>query len=619
MLAAGCAAPGARPSAALPDPSPAGGEAPRDLLASLGLRATAGAAPGYVEDRACAMCHAGIYESYQGVGMARSMVRPRPGNLIEDLGRTYFHEPSQRYYEMVFSDGALRFRRWQLDEGGQRVHQIELPVDWIVGSGYRSRVYLYRTPGGELYQLPLAWYPQEGAWAMAPGFDRADHEGIGRRVRRECLFCHNGYPEVAEGSDAAWAPQTFPAELPEGTGCQRCHGPGAEHVRAIVQGRQSDEVRAAIVNPRRLPPEQRDAVCFQCHMLPAVAMIGARRFDRGDYSFRPGELLNDYIVHVDIDEKGREREERFEINHHAYRLFRSPCYQQGGLSCIDCHDPHRPLASDPRLAGVTSVCLRCHERHDIPPDATASAGECAACHMPRRRTEDVVHVTMTDHRIPRVPPADPLAPLAEREPEIDDVTFLEPASAPPGLEGDVYRTVTVLRATPRSTAARAHMEKILPAADLESPVPWLDLIAAELQQQRFEAAAYAISLLTEEQRSTPLVAGWLGIAKIGMGRTEEGIADLQRAAGEAPDSPEAQFNLGLMLHRTGRSEEALELLGRALDLRPNFVLAWINRAEALEALGRREEAIAALRRTLEIDPSAARAAAVLARLAESQE
>lgn len=616
MLGVACAAP---PPAPDTTPPRAGAEASPDgdPLGRLGLRASTGAAPGYVADSGCGLCHARLYESYQGVGMARSMARPRSDNRIEDFGTPYFHEPSQRYYEMAWSGERLLFRRWQLDEDGQRIHRLELPVDWIVGSGYRSRVYLYRTLSGELYQLPIAWYPQAKGWGMAPGFDRADHEGVERRVRRECLFCHNGYPEVAEGADAAWAPQTFPESLPEGTGCQRCHGPGAEHIRAVLEGGSQERLRGAIVNPARLPPERRDSVCFQCHMLPAVEMIGVRRFARGDYSFRAGELLSDYIVHVDVDEPDRPRSERFEINHHAYRLVQSPCHQLGKLGCTDCHDPHQPLRSDSRLAGVNGVCLRCHERHEIVPLEGAAAiadDECARCHMPRRRTQDVVHVTMTDHRIGVAPAGDLLAPLEEREADIEGLAFHDPATAPSGTSGEIYRAVTVLRANGRLAPARAYLENALPDAGLATAVPWLDLISAELQQQRFAQAEHAIGFLTEPERSEPLATGWLGIAKVGAGRTTDALADLRKAAAEAPDMPEAQFNLGLVLHQTGSHEEALELLGRALELRPNLVAAWFTRAAALEALGRDVEAIADLRRALEIRPTEARAYTALARL-----
>src|SRR5205814_7280878 len=402
----------------------------------------------YVADSSCATCHAAKFASYQGVGMAQSMRRPRAEVLIEDFRNARFvHKPSQSTYEMAWKNGRLLFRRWQNDANGKRINFIEQQVDWIVGSGHRSRVYLYRTPSGELYQLPIAWYTQEKTWAMAPGYDRADNDGITRQVRRECLFCHNAYPDVEKGSYQHWIPQRFPAALPEGTVCQRCHGPGAKHVDVAMSGASAEATRAAIVNPAKLTPELRDAVCFQCHLQPAVAMIGVRRFDRGDYSFRPGEALGSYILHVDIDEPGRPRAQRFEINHHAYRLRQSLCYIKGGISCISCHDPHQPLKKDPRLANVVSVCLGCHKRH-------TESNDCVRCHMPSRRAQDVVHVVMTDHRIQRRPTGDPVAPLAEHESQIDRVEFLDRNDAPHGTLGQLYRAVAVLRATPRDSGAR---------------------------------------------------------------------------------------------------------------------------------------------------------------------
>jgi hypothetical protein len=263
--------------------------APPDPLTALGLTVTQGAAPGSIEDRACALCHHEIYSAYQEVGMARSFMRPGPQRVIEDFEHNeFFHPSSQQHYEMLQRDGRYRLRRYQLDADGNPINVLEQPVDWILGSGDHARTYLYQTPAGELYQLPIAWYSQTKSWGMAPGFDRKDHEGITRRVRRECMFCHNAYPNVAPASDGYEAPQVFPPDLPQGTGCQRCHGPGAEHaLRAF--GKSAGRPQDAIVNPARLSPERRDDICFQCHLQPSVALPGLRRFGRGDYSFQPGE------------------------------------------------------------------------------------------------------------------------------------------------------------------------------------------------------------------------------------------------------------------------------------------------------------------------------------------
>ena len=561
----------------------------------------------YVADTACATCHQSKYASYQGVGMAQSMRRPRAEVLIEDFRNARFvHRPSQSHYEMAWKDGKLLFRRYQIDAGGKRINFIEQQVDWIVGSGHRSRVYLYRTPSGELFQLPIAWYTQEHAWGMAPGYDRADNDGITRPVRRECLFCHNAYPDVPAGSDAHWMPQRYPTALPEGTGCQRCHGPGADHVQMAMSGESNAAVRAAIVNPARLAPPLRDSVCFQCHLQPAVAMIGVRRFDRGDYSFRPGEALGNYMLHVDIDEPGRPREQRFEINHHAYRLRQSLCYIKGGITCISCHDPHQPLKKDTRLANVVSVCLGCHQRH-------TESNECVRCHMPARRTQDVVHVVMTDHRIQRrPPPGDLVAPLAEHESDIANVEFLDRTEAPDGTLGQLYRAVTVLRVMPRNADATSFLATHLDTTP--SLVPRFDLIAALLQQRQSRQALDLIGTLGDAVNNDARMRDWRGSAEIGVGSTSEGIADLRAAMDADPEVPEFAFNLAAVLHRRGRDPEALPLLTRAIALRPNFVAAWVMRAETLTALGRRSEAITDLRRALAVDPRQARADGMLADL-----
>lgn len=570
------------------------------------------AASEYVADRACATCHASKYASYQGVGMAQSMRRPRAEVLIEDFRNNhFFHKASRSHFEMLWKDGALLFRRYQLDDAGKRINEFEQKIDWIVGSGHRSRVYFYRTPNGELFQLPIAWYTQEKAWAMAPGFDRADNAGVARPVRRGCMFCHNAYPDLPAGADAHWQPPVFPENLPEGTGCQRCHGPGAAHIAAATTG-TDEQTRAAIVNPAKLPPAQRDSVCAQCHLQPSVAVMGPRRFERGDFSFRPGELLDDYMLHVDIDEVGHRREERFQINHHMYRLRQSACFIKGGITCISCHDPHQPLKSDPRLAHVTSICLGCHKQHEKKSEKVAES-ECVTCHMPRRRTQDVVHVVMTDHRIQRRPPAgDLLAPLAESDPEIADVQFLDPAKAPSGALGSLYRAVTVLRAMPLTEGATRQIAKSMPATS--SPVPRFDLIAGHLRQRHYKEALQVLDSMGDAVNADPRLRDWRGLAKLSLGETDAAIADLRASAEADPGSTEFQLNLAIALRRAGKNAEALVPLTRAVESRPNFAAAWLERAEILSTLGRREAAIADLRRTLAIDPGQRRGYDLIARL-----
>jgi Tfp pilus assembly protein PilF len=590
-----------------------------DSLRLLHLREEGGTASGYVPDRACAICHPATFASYQGVGMAQSFQRPDKRALVEDFSRTeFFHEASQRHYSLTWKDDVLMFRRWQLDAEGKPVNAISQKVDYLFGSGHRARVYVYRTPDREMFELPIAWYAQQQRLAMAPGFDRPDHDGLNRRIRRECMFCHNAYPEQAAGSDALWMPQVFPDVLPEGTGCQRCHGPGARHVRTVIGNADAATIRASIVNPKRLPAKRRDEVCFQCHLLPAVAVIGPRRLNRGDYSFRPGEPLNDYMVHVDITE-AEPASQRFEINHHAYRLTQSPCYRKGGITCTDCHDPHQPLASDTRVAAANSVCAKCHADHQHKHATSAASSprtDCVNCHMPRRRSQDVVHVTMTDHRIGVPSTNDLLAPQFERESDIHDVQLAD-ASALTVAEADLYRTLAIVRVGLGGQPGIDHLRKLLATNSLGSREAQLELASLELGHREYAKARKIIEGVLEKNPDDALALGWRGIARVGLGEVEPALEDLRAAVRLAPESAEAAFNLGRVLQGLHRYQEALATLSRAIALRPTLSTAWLVRGNTHAALDQGDAAIADFRQALAIDPRETRAYLALAPLLDA--
>jgi hypothetical protein len=198
--------------------------------------------------------------------MARSFFRLQAQNVTEDLarGNPFYHRLSETWYAMEKRGDEYFQRRWRIGPDGREAEVQESRIDYVMGSGNHARTYLHRTARGALIELPLAWYPENGGtWAMSPGQDR-DYTLPPRTIAYECMFCHNSYPQIPPGHEEPGSEALYAGRLPEGIDCQRCHGPGADHIKVAQSGAASvEEIRKAIVNPARLPRERQMEVCLQ--------------------------------------------------------------------------------------------------------------------------------------------------------------------------------------------------------------------------------------------------------------------------------------------------------------------------------------------------------------------
>src|ERR1051326_5292328 len=373
----------------------------------------------YVDPALCAQCHGGIDSTYRKTGMGRSFYRMNSQNAVENFkaGNPFYHEPSESYFAMIGRGGKYYQRRWQIGFDGKETNVEEKQIDFVLGSGNHARTYLHLTGRHTLQQLPLSWYAEKGGyWAMNPGYDRAEYQGSTRIVHYECMFCHNGYPRIPPGHQETGAEAQYDAPIPEGIDCQRCHGPGQRHIEAAGRpGARPDEIRAAIVNPSRLPPEREIEVCLQCHLETSSRRLphSIQRLDRGPFSYLPGQPLAEFRLSFD---RAPGRNQDFEVAQAGYRLRESQCFLKsaGRLRCTTCHNPHDVPRGEAAAARYNSVCRSCHAGPlESIADHTAGAN-CLACHMPRRRTDDAVHIVMTDHKIVR---RRPLSDLLAEKPE----------------------------------------------------------------------------------------------------------------------------------------------------------------------------------------------------------
>src|SRR5580698_5536214 len=207
----------------------------------------------YVDARICAECHKDIARNYSNTGMARSFHAPdaasySPGATGVPNPKAFLHRASGTWYQIVAKDGGWYQRWWQIGFKGQEESAGESKIDYVMGSGNHVRSYLHRTARGTLIELPLAWYAEKGgSWGLNPGLDMRDPP-VGRKIGYDCMFCHNSYPAIPSGHEDAGSEPVFAGELPHGIDCQRCHGPGGNHVQAVSRpGAKLADIRSAIV------------------------------------------------------------------------------------------------------------------------------------------------------------------------------------------------------------------------------------------------------------------------------------------------------------------------------------------------------------------------------------
>ncbi|MFT5285223.1 MAG: tetratricopeptide (TPR) repeat protein [Planctomycetota bacterium] len=571
---------------------------------------TEGAAPGYVKDSACTECHEAREHSYQHSPMSFSFFAMTPDKLRENLTENaFFHEPSGNYYETYRRGEDFFQRRWRVDEAGQKYAEFERRIDWVIGSGTHARTYCYETPSGEFFQLPVSWYNGRG-FAMSPGYDLPDHDGFGRPIRRRCMFCHNAFGESPAGSDQYGEIDRFAqAEMPEGISCQRCHGPGGEHATlALDPDIDEDVLRAAIVHPAGIDKQRSGDICFQCHLQPTSAIDDTvRRLGRGTYSFKPGEPLEDYNAHFDIFER-KPIEDRFEINHHAYRLMQSPCFveSEGSMNCVTCHSPHSRPTIEERPAYYRRKCMQCHEVDSCSFEGRLDAHEvesndCAGCHMPERRTQDVVLATATDHLIRRAPaPKSFLEELEEDEEfELQGAAYFFADRGPHGEELKLHQGLFQIRNG--SVEGLDELQALVNKEQPETAEPYLDLGRGYLVTNRYDLAVQNFSRVTElfPERSV----GWrsLGEALVLTGSHAEAKRALTRALELEPDHPDNHFAMGKLLGAT-QFQPALKHYRDGLDLRPNDEGALEAIAMLLLERGRFARAATRFERAIEADP-----------------
>ena len=208
-----------------------------------------------------------------------------------------------------------------------------------------------------------------------------------------CLECHASYiedrPDEPQGLNGV---ERFDkSSLVYTVDCERCHGPGAQHVNFQTNNPGIKTARF-ITTYASLPRARRIDLCAVCHSGNKSQML------RSTFFFKPGDTL----ARFKIDDFYSPMNDTSHLDVHGNQvqlLQSSKCFIYSKMDCATCHDVHQNQRGNTAI--YTQKCLGCHStaNHNYCKMATMlNAGliksNCIQCHMPAFASKAIISANM---------------------------------------------------------------------------------------------------------------------------------------------------------------------------------------------------------------------------------
>jgi len=225
--------------------------------------------------------------------------------------------------------------------------------------------------------MPVSFWVTPGHGINSPGYG----DGVAnfdRAVMPRCLECHATYFQLVE------APNKYDkTNFVLGITCEKCHGPGRDHVTRHAPAAGGAARAGGIVNTGKLSRNQQIELCATCHGGPGVQPRTS------SFSYRPGDPVNAHFQSSGDSAPAA----RPEVHGNQVALMKaSRCYQASDMTCSTCHDVHKPQRD---LVAMSGRCMTCHKVEScglFPKSGHKLLGQCVDCHMPNE-TSNKLSVT----------------------------------------------------------------------------------------------------------------------------------------------------------------------------------------------------------------------------------
>jgi len=334
----------------------------------------------FIGSASCAECHSEQFQTQQSSRHARTFHR---ASELCDLDAPRPASPDPVDSRVTHTIRKFGDRLEQETQTPERFYRAV--VDYAFGSGDRGRTLVGHDSSGRMFELRMSVYHEttlQPTWDVTSGHaphPATDQGFLGMSLTddavRRCFACHVTNPQAhfeTPGPEAA----------DKAIGCEKCHGPGGNHLLAVKAGFPD----LAIARPALVSGASVVKICAQCH-----------------------------------SPKGRNvmPDDPSSIRFQGTTLTWSRCYTESNdrLDCATCHDPHRNVST--ATSRYEAKCLACHassqtaetsnhkerlrrfNQTEAPHAKTCPVNPttgCISCHMPTVK-DSIPHSPFTDHFI----------------------------------------------------------------------------------------------------------------------------------------------------------------------------------------------------------------------------
>ena len=616
----------------------------------------------FVGSDTCASCHTGEAKLWHGSQHAHAMAHTSKDTVLGD-----FNDASFDYFGLhsrFFRDGD----KFMVETDGPDGKLAAFEVKYTFGLDPLQQ-YLVEFPDGRIQALSLAWDSRPKDQGGQRWFHLSPHEEIrhddilhwtklNQNWNFMCAECHStGVRKNYEAAKDRFA--TRWAEI--SVGCEACHGQASAHVAwakdqkgwwpykdndpdkgllvrfdersGVTWGRDATGTPVRSTSPAGVRKEVE--TCGLCH---------ARRGLMSE-NWVPGRPLSDTHLVAALSQGLYQPDGQMLDEVYNYGSFKQSKMYAAGVTCSDCHDPHRAKL---KLAG-DKVCLQCHDdtyaspTHNHHEGVTPTVG-CVSCHMPERTFMVVDKRHDHSFRVPRPDLSDKL----QTSDACTDCHKDKPASwAAAAIEGwfgperkglqtygeafhaawhdepgaAVLLAALVADANAPSLARAGALAGLAPYVSpanvglarkgLQDPDPMVRIAALDMldgvppdQLWPFASPALTDPIRGVRLRATSLLAGTpsdrLSLAE--RDKLDRATQEFVAAQTLNADRPEARAALGNLHVRRGETAEAEAEFQAALRLSPAYGPAAANLADLYRQLGRDADAESVLRKGLAASP-----------------